>query len=78
MNTSTATGDLTWAGIVQRLARLRAARRRIGWFDFASDSWDMRTTTERAFRIWARISGKRQPLVNPESQRPVPWNSFHY
>ena len=51
MNISTATGDLTWTGIVQRLARLRTARRRIGWFDFASNSWDMRTTTERAFRI---------------------------
>lgn len=77
MSTSTS-GDLNWPAIVRRLARLRAGRRKIGWFDFASDSWDMRTTTERAARIWARICGRRQPLLNPESQRPVPWNSFHH
>lgn len=63
--------------ICDRLARLRAGRRRIGWFDFCSDSWDMRTTAQRALRIYLRLQGIRSPLES-EMGRPVPWNTFHH
>lgn len=65
------------AQIQTRLARLRAGRRRIGWFDFCSDSWDMRTTAQRALRIYLRLQGIRSPLES-ETGRPVPWNTFHH
>lgn len=64
--------------IEARLARLRARRRRLGWFDFSSDSWDMRTTRARAWRIYQRLHGQRVPLECVERARAVPWNSYHH
>lgn len=63
--------------IRDRLAQLRAGRRRIGWFDFSSDSWDMQTTMARALRIFMRTRGVRMPLTNELNDRPLPWNAFH-
>jgi hypothetical protein len=61
----------------ERLARLRACRRRLGWFDFSSDSWDMRTTMARALRIFRRVNGFREPLANVHNDRPIHWNAYH-
>lgn len=69
--------ELTLPQIHDRLARLRARRRRIGWFDFSSDSWDMRTTACRALRIYRRLRGQRDPLTTEFNDRPIPWNSYH-
>lgn len=63
--------------IRDRLAHLRAGRRRIGWFDFSSDSWDMQTTMARALRIFMRTRGVRVPLTNEQNDRPLPWNAYH-
>jgi len=63
--------------IRDRLARLRACRRRIGWFDFSSDSWDMQTTSARAYRIFARLHGERRPLESVFGELPLPWNAYH-
>lgn len=60
-----------------RLAELRARRRRMGWFDFSPDSYDMRTTQCRAFRIFLRLRGERQPLES-DMGRPLAWNAYHY
>jgi hypothetical protein len=60
-----------------RLARLRSCRRRLGWFDYSSDSYDMRTTCARAYRIYARLQGERVPLECVASGRAIPWNSYH-
>ena len=68
----------SFTSIRDRLARLRACRRRIGWFDFSSDSWDMQTTNARAYRIFARLQGERRPLECAFGGRALPWNAFHY
>ena len=69
--------SLSCETIANRLARLRARRRRLGWFDYSSDSWDMRTTQARALRIYLRLMGRRCPLECVHSGRPLPWNSYH-
>lgn len=68
--------EMSFYDILNRLAHLRASRRRIGWFDFCSDSWDMRTTSARAMRIFLRLRGERQPLESV-SGAPISWNSYH-
>jgi len=45
-----------------RIARKSAARRRIGWFDFSRDGYDMRMCEARAFRIQQRLVGVRITL----------------
>lgn len=37
----------------------RRSTPRIGWFDFSSDSWDMRYSRAIAWRIHARLNGRR-------------------
>ena len=64
--------------LLRRLAQLRSRRRRLGWFDFSSDSVDMVTTSARALRVLQRLRGVRRPLISPFNEKPVPWNSFHY
>lgn len=44
--------------ILQHVIRRRSTPR-IGWFDFCSDSWDMRYSRAIAERIHARINGRR-------------------
>ena len=68
---------MTLYNVCNRLAHLRAQRRRLGWFDFSSDSWDMQTTMARALRIYRRVQGHRQPLTNVHNDRPIPWNAYH-
>lgn len=63
--------------LAARLVRRRAARRNLGFFDHCSDSWDMRTTEQRAYRIRLRALGIRAPLTSGLSATPVPWNSYH-
>lgn len=70
--------DLAFTTIRDRLARLRAKRRRIGWFDYSSDSYDMKSTAARAMRIFARLNGERAPLECICSGRALPWNSYHH
>lgn len=48
--------------IKQHIARKTGARRRIGWFDFSLDSYDMRLCEARAFRIQRRLAGVRITL----------------
>lgn len=48
--------------VTQRLAALRARRRRSGWFDFSPWSWDMCTAVARVSRIVHRHAGARRPL----------------
>jgi hypothetical protein len=62
----------------QRLAALRDGRRRLGWFDYSSGSWDMRTTEARALRIVDRLAGIRRPLECVHRNRPLPWNAYHH
>lgn len=64
--------------VLRRIVRLRAKRRQLGWFDHCSDSWDMRSTSARAWRVYQRIKGLREPLLHPDSERPIPGHSFHY
>lgn len=64
--------------LLRRLAQLRSRRRRIGWFDFSSDSVDMVTTSARALRVLQRLRGNRRPLISPFNEKPVPWNTFHH
>ena len=64
--------------VLRRMVRLRAKRRRLGWFDHCSDSWDMRSTSARAWRVYQRIKGIREPLLHPHNDRPIPGRSFHY
>jgi hypothetical protein len=52
---------LTLDAVTQRLAVLRARRRRIGWFDFSPWSWDICTTVARASRVAHRPSPCRHP-----------------
>lgn len=48
----------------RRMARKIASRKKIGWFDFCSDSYDMRVAGARAYRIFCRITrGERQTLA---------------
>jgi hypothetical protein len=42
-------------GVRDGLALRIAARRRIGWFDWSSDSYDMRVAMARAVRVWFRV-----------------------
>lgn len=42
-----------------RIARNTARRRRIGWFDFCIDSYDMQGCRARAYRIQQRLIGNR-------------------
>lgn len=63
--------------LTARLVPRRAARRLIGIFDHSRDSWDMRTTQERACRIRRRVIGVRAPLTNGLNDMPIPWNSYH-
>lgn len=67
--------DFDFGQVLRRLADKRSARRRLGWFDFSSDSYDMRTTAQRAVRIAARIRGQREPLTT-EYGWVAPWNSY--
>lgn len=69
---------LTFTQVFERLVRLRATRRRLGWFDHCSDSFDMRSTSARAWRIYQRIGGVREPLLHPENGRPIPGGAFRY
>lgn len=68
---------VTFEWITQRLIRNRARRRRLGIFDHSAWSWDIRTSRSRAWRIWRRINGVREPLLCANTDRPVPWNSYH-
>lgn len=68
---------LTLDAVTQRLAALRARRRRIGWFDFSPWSWDICTTVARASRIVRRLAGTRRPLECVHSGKPLPWNAYH-
>lgn len=71
-------GALTFAQIDARLCRLRERRRRLGWFDWSSGSYDRRSTAERALRIWLRLQGQREPLRHTENpERAVHWNVYH-
>ena len=63
--------------LLRRLAQRRSSRRRLGWFDFSSDSVDMMTTSARALRVLQRLRGIRPPLISPFNERAVPWNTFH-
>lgn len=63
--------------IASRLVPRRTARRRMGYFDHCSDSYDMRTTVQRAYRIRLRALGVRAPLTSGYNDTPVRWNSFH-
>lgn len=69
---------LSFTVIFERLVRLRATRRRLGWFDHCSDSFDMRSTSARAWRLYQRVAGVREPLLHPENGRPIPGRSYHY
>ena len=69
---------VTYRQVVARLAQLRARRRRLGYFDFSSDSYDMRSTEARAYRIWGRILGERRPLQCMHWGTPVRWNTYHH
>jgi hypothetical protein len=45
-----------------RIARRTERRLRIGWFDWTSDSWDMRLAGARATRIRMRATGGARPV----------------
>jgi len=68
---------ITFEEVQIRMIRKRASRRRLGWFDFCRDSWDVRSTGQRAWRIWRRLSGVREPLLSLDHEHPIPWNSYH-
>lgn len=68
---------LSYLQIFNRLMRLRAKRRRLGFFDYSPLSWDHDTTGRRAVRIHLRLHGVREPLYSVHSDRPVPWNTYH-
>ncbi|KGM38718.1 hypothetical protein JY96_21330 [Aquabacterium sp. NJ1] len=53
---------MTYEEIKQQIVRKSVARRRIGWFDFSMDSYDMRMCAARAYRIQQRIAGQRISL----------------
>ncbi len=48
----------TFDDIARRVIQKRSTPR-LGWFDFCSDSWDMRYSRAIAHRIHARINGIR-------------------
>jgi hypothetical protein len=48
--------------ITRRVMQQTIARRRIGWFDYSSDSFDMRVVNARALRIYLRQHGERITL----------------
>lgn len=48
--------------MADRILVKEAARRRIGWVDFSSDSWDRRVARARANRIIMRTKGVRMTL----------------
>lgn len=56
--------ELSLSQLTRLLALKRARRRRLGWFDFCTDSHDMRTTECRALRVVQRLRGRREPLCN--------------
>lgn len=70
--------NLTFTDVFERLVRLRSSRRKLGWFDHCSDSFDMRSTSARVWRIYQRLGGVREPLRHPNNDRPVPGRSYHY
>lgn len=45
-----------------RIVAKMAARRRIGWIDYCSDSYDMRVAGARAVRVMARARGERMSM----------------
>jgi hypothetical protein len=70
-------GTLTFQMVELRLIQLRDQRRRIGWFDHSAGSWDVITSRSRAWRIWRRINGVREPLLCANYDKPIRWNSYH-
>jgi len=69
----------TFSEVQMKVTMKRANRRRLGPFDWMSDSFDMKSSEARAWRIWQRINGVREPLIHPCSMtQAIPWNSYHY
>jgi hypothetical protein len=48
--------------ITRMIQQKAVTRRRIGWFDYSSDSYDMRVVQARALRIYLRQRGDRIKL----------------
>lgn len=62
-NTIPATrSPVTFREIRNSVVAKMARRLRIGWFDYSSDSYDMRVAGARACRIHARLQGRRLSL----------------